>query len=71
MITGTIRPPFKDNPQENAEEIKKIITQTEQEIDTLLQQKNIYTPETYLKLSVEKRFLKVRSVYYQVFRKIL
>ena len=29
MITGTIRPPFKDTPQENIEEIKRIITKTE------------------------------------------
>jgi hypothetical protein len=30
MITGTIRPPFRDNPQQNTEEIKKILAQTQQ-----------------------------------------
>ena len=43
MITGTIRLPFKDNPQENTEEIKKIVAQTQQEIDQLLQA-NDFTP---------------------------
>jgi hypothetical protein len=32
MITGAIRPPFKDNPQQNHDEIKKIVAQAQQEI---------------------------------------
>lgn len=71
MITGTIRPPFKDNPQENTEEIKKIIVQTHQEIDALIANKHQFTPETLRKLNIEKKFLNVRQIYYQVFQKIL
>lgn len=70
MITGAIRPPFKDNPQENTDEIKKIVAQTQQEIDHLLAQ-NDFTPQTKLKLSIEKRFLAIRDIYYRVFGKIL
>lgn len=71
MITGTIRPPFKDNPQENIEEIKKIIAQNQQQIDQLLTNPTQFTPETRLKLSIEKRFLTIRSIYHQVFGKIV
>jgi len=52
MITGTIRPPFRDNPHENAEEIKKIVAQAYDEVNQLLQSKQEYTPETHLKLSI-------------------
>jgi len=71
MITGTIRPPFRDHPQDSAEQIKKIITQAQQEIDALLLHKNAYSQETFLKITIEKRFLRVRDIYYNVFGQIL
>lgn len=71
MITGTIRSPFKDNPHQNTEGIRKIVLQIEQEVDELLLHGKDFAPETHLKLSIEKRFLKIRAVYYRVFGQIL
>lgn len=37
MITGTIRPPFRDDPETTQEQIHQIINQAQQELDQLLQ----------------------------------
>lgn len=71
MITGHIRPPFRDNPQDSKQQITKTILQAQEDIDDLLKHKTDFTPETQLKLSVEKRFLRIREVYYRVFARIL
>lgn len=37
MITGTIRPPFRDDHETTQEQIHQIINQAQQELDQLLQ----------------------------------
>lgn len=71
MITGHIRPPFRDNPQDAQQHITQTIAQAQQHIELLLNHKNDFTNDTQLKLSLEKRFLKIREVYYRVFKRIL
>lgn len=44
MITGSIRPPFRDDPETTQEQIHQIVDQATQELDQLLRQKHAYTP---------------------------
>lgn len=71
MITGQVRSPFRETPQANADESKRIILRTHQEIEELLSSSAKYTPETKCKLSISDHFVKTREIYYRVFSKVL
>ena len=71
MITGTIRPPTTDTPAHTKEHIHKIVTDAQHELDELLAHKHHFTTDTLQKLTIEKRFIKIRHIYYRVFNTIL
>jgi hypothetical protein len=71
MITASLRPPFRDSPADTHAAANKIVAQAEEQLDQLLANKQLFAPQTLLKLTIEKRFLRVRAIYYRVFGKIL
>jgi|JI10StandDraft_1071094.scaffolds.fasta_scaffold3099073_1 hypothetical protein len=71
MITNTIRPPFTDDPHATQRQIDLLVSHAIQQLDGLLAHKNALTPDTFLKLTIEKRFLKIRHIYHAVFSQIL
>ena len=71
MITGSTRPPFRDTLQDKQNHIAEIVHHAQLQVEALLQHSDQYGPQTQLKLTIEKQFLRVRSVYYRVFAKLL
>lgn len=71
MITNTIRPPFTDDPLATQQHIDLLVSHALQHLEDHLANKNSLTQDTFLKLSIEKRFLKIRNLYHKVFSQIL
>ena len=71
MITNTIRPPFTDDPHATQRHVDLLVSHALQHLEDRLANKNALTPDTFLKLTIEKRFLKIRNIYHRVFSQIL
>ena len=52
MITGTVRPPFKDTPEQKQEYIHRILQQAQDYLDRLLLQPHRFSKDTLLKLTI-------------------
>ena len=66
MITGALKLPFKPTSTHAPQYTRQLLLQAEAEINVLLAQNTLLTPETRLKLSIEKKFLRLRELYHQV-----